>query len=352
MKSVVINSGGSVTVEEKDMPRIKSADDVLVKVCCSGLCGSDIPRIFHNGSHFYPITLGHEFSGTVLDTGAGVSDLKKGDLVSCVPLKPCFNCPECERQLWSQCKNYQFIGSRIHGGNCEYIIVPRKNLFQLPEGTTPTEGAFFEPMTVGLHAMTLAGGVEGKEVIIIGAGTIGLLTMQCASAMGAKSVTAIDINPERLELSKKIGATYTYNSAEMSAEEIGKALHERRFDQLILETAGSPVTVQLAIQIAGPQAQIGLIGTLHNDLILPEKTFGLILRKELSVLGSWMNYSGEWPGVEWTQATQLFKDGKIDLASLIAVQGDTDIYVDAVTALHGKPMSGKIMLDFTISTPE
>ncbi|MCZ5435926.1 alcohol dehydrogenase catalytic domain-containing protein, partial [Escherichia coli] len=81
-------------------------------------------------------------------------------------LRPCFDCPECERQLWSQCKNYQFIGSRSHGGNSEYIVVPRNNLFLLPEGTTPTEGAFFEPMTVGLHAMELAGGVEGKEVII------------------------------------------------------------------------------------------------------------------------------------------------------------------------------------------
>lgn len=347
MKSVVINAGGSVTVEEKAMPQIEASEDVLVKVCCSGLCGSDIPRIFHNGAHFYPITLGHEFSGIVQKTGTGVTDLKQGDLVSCVPLKPCFNCPECERQLWSQCKNYQFIGSRISGGNCEYIVVPRKNLFLLPSGTTPTEGAFFEPMTVGLHAMALTGGVKDKHVIIIGAGTIGLLAMQCAAALGAKSVTALDINPKRLELSKKMGANYTYNSAEMSADEIGQALNERRFDQLILETAGSPVTVQLAIQIAGPQAQIGLIGTLHNDLALPEKTFGLILRKELRIFGSWMNYSGEWPGVEWQQAKQLFQDGKIDLQSLIAVQGNTDVYTEAVTALNGNPMSGKIMLDFT-----
>lgn len=352
MKSVVINAGGSITIEEKLKPQIESDDDVLVSVFCSGLCGSDIPRIFHNGARFYPITLGHEFSGIVQETGCAVHDLKKGDLVSCVPLRPCFHCLECKRQLWSQCKHYQFIGSGCHGGNSEYIVISRKNLFLLPEGTMPTEGAFFEPMTVGLHAMTLAGGVEGKEVIIIGAGTIGLLAMQCAAAMGAKSVTAIDINPERLLLSKKIGATYAYNSAEMSAEEIGTVLTERRFEQLILETAGNPATVHLAIQIAGPQAQIGLIGTLHHDLILPEKIFGYILRKELRILGSWMNYSGEWPGVEWEQATELFKAGKIDLASLIAVQGGIHVYAQAVTALNGKPMSGKIMLDFTIDLPK
>lgn len=352
MKSVVINAGSSVTVEEKVMPQIESADDVLVKVCCSGLCGSDIARIFHNGAHFYPITLGHEFSGIVWETGTAVSDLKPGDLVSCIPLIPCFNCPECERQLWSQCKNYQFIGSGSPGGHCEYIVVPQRNLLLLPAGATPTEGAFFEPMTVGLHAMALAGGVEGKEVIIIGAGTIGLLAMQCAAAMGAKSVTAIDINPERLELSKKMGAAFTWNSAEMSAQEIGQALNQRRFDQLILETAGNPVTVQLAIQIAGPQAQIGLIGTQHHRLTLPEKVFACILRKELRLLGSWMNYSGQWPGVEWEQAIQLVGEGKIDTASLIAVQGDADTWADAVRALNDKPMNGKIMLDFTAAGAE
>ncbi|NDL64313.1 zinc-binding dehydrogenase [Acerihabitans arboris] len=347
MKSVVINAGGSVTLEEKPLPQITHGDDVLVEVSCSGLCGSDIPRIFHNGAHFYPITLGHEFSGRIKKMGANVTDLNINDLVSCVPLQPCFNCSECHRQLWSQCKNYQFIGSRSNGGNCEYIVVPYKNLFRLPEGTTPTEGAFFEPMTVSLHTIQLAGGCKDKEVIIIGAGTIGLLAMQCAKALGARSVTAIDINPERLELSKKLVADYVYNSAEMTTDVIKSSLDERRFDQLILETAGSPQTVELAIKIAGPQAQIGLIGTLHQDLNLKSDTFGLILRMELRILGSWMNYSGQWPGVEWKQATQLFMQGKIDLPSLIAIKGSPQEYVEAVDALQGNPMNGKIVLDFS-----
>ncbi|MEG3130996.1 galactitol-1-phosphate 5-dehydrogenase [Pantoea cypripedii] len=347
MKSVVIHAGGSVTVEEKPLPQISAADDVLVEVICSGLCGSDIPRIFHDGAHFYPITLGHEFCGRVKETGSGVRDLKPGDLVACVPLQPCFDCEECRRELWSQCRHYQFIGSRSDGGNREYITVPRVNLFTLPAGTSPVEGAFFEPMTVSLHTIELAGGCRDKEVIIVGAGTIGLLAMQCAKALGARSVTAIDINPERLALSLEQGADYVFNSAEMSAEEIRQALESRRFEQLILETAGAPQTVELCIQIAGPHAQIGLIGTLHRDLKLNSGTFGLILRKELKVLGSWMNYSGEWPGVEWQQATQLFEQGKIDLSALIAVQGGADEYARAVTALQGKPMSGKIMLDFS-----
>lgn len=352
MKSVVIHAGGSVTVEERPLPQIDAADDVLVEVISSGLCGSDIPRIFHNGAHFYPITLGHEFCGRVKLTGSAVNDLQPGNLVSCVPLQPCFQCEECQRQLWSQCRHYRFIGSRSDGGNREYIVVPRSNLFLLPEHTTPTEGAFFEPMTVSLHTMQLAGGCEGKEVIIVGAGTIGLLAMQCAKALGARSVTAIDINPERLALSQKLGADYTFNSAGMTAAEIRTALDPRRFDQLVLETAGSPQTVALSIEIAGPQAQIGLIGTLHRDLPLSSSTFGLILRKELRILGSWMNYSGQWPGVEWQQAVRLFEQGSIDLSSLIAVQAAPQDYAEAVSALAGKPMSGKIMLDFSVTDKE
>ncbi len=350
MKSVVVHAGGSVTVEQQPLPQISNADDVLIDVICSGLCGSDIPRIFHAGAHFYPITLGHEFCGRVQQTGSAVDDLQPGDLVACVPLQPCFNCAECERQLWSQCHHYHFIGSRSDGGNREVISVPRRNLFKLPAATSALEGAFFEPMTVSLHTLALAGGCQDKEVIVVGAGTIGLLALQCAKALGARAVTAIDINPDRLALAQRLGADFIYNSAALSSDAIRQALEPRRFDQLILETAGAPQTVELSLEIAGPRAQICLIGTLHRDLHLGSATFGQILRKELQVLGSWMNYSGAWPGVEWQQATQLFAQGKINLAPLIAVQGDADVYASAVTALQGQPMSGKIMLDFSGST--
>ena len=151
MKSVVIHAGGSVTVEDAPLPQIEAGDDVMVKVICSGLCGSDIPRIFHEGAHYYPITLGHEFCGRVTETGKSVSDLKPGDLVSCVPLQPCFDCEECSRQLWSQCRQYSFIGSRSACGKREFIVVPRQNLVLLPAGTSPVEVAVFVPITVCLH---------------------------------------------------------------------------------------------------------------------------------------------------------------------------------------------------------
>jgi len=344
MKSVVIHAEGRVRVEERPVPYIQAEDDVLVRVVCSGLCGSDIPRIFAKGAHYYPITLGHEFSGYVEACGTGVNDLQAGDAVACVPLLPCFTCPECEKGFFSLCKQYQFVGSRSEGGNAEYIVVKRANLFRLPAEMTIEDGAFIEPITVGLHAFHLAQGCEGKNVIIVGAGTIGLLAMQCALALGAASVTAIDINDDKLALATALGATQVFNSKTLSAEEMLAALHDTRFDQLVLETAGTPQTVALAIDIAGPRAQVALVGTLHHDLTLSSATFGRILRKELTLLGSWMNYSAPWPGEEWETAARLLNEKKLQLAPLIAHTGNSESFASAIQALNGSPMQGKILL--------
>ncbi|HFR4564719.1 MAG: galactitol-1-phosphate 5-dehydrogenase [Enterobacter sichuanensis] len=346
MKSVVIHAEGSVRVEERPVPQIQAADDVLVRIVCSGLCGSDIPRIFAKGAHYYPITLGHEFSGHVEACGADVKDLQAGDAVACIPLLPCFSCPECEKGYYSLCKQYQFVGSRKDGGNAEYIVVKRANLFRLPAEMAIEDGAFIEPVTVGLHAFHLASGCKGKNVVIVGAGTIGMLAMQCALALGAKSVTAIDINDDKLALATSLGATQVFNSRALSVDDILNALRDSRFDQLVLETAGTPQTVSLAIDIAGPHAQIALVGTLHHDLNLPVATFGKILRKELTLLGSWMNYSAPWPGEEWETAVRLLTGKKLQLEPLIAHTGDSESFAQAVQALNGAPMQGKIMLRF------
>ncbi|VEB89597.1 zinc-binding dehydrogenase [Citrobacter koseri] len=270
--------------------------------------------------------------------------MQPGDAVACVPLLPCFHCPQCERGYFSLCKQYQFVGSRSEGGNAEYVVVKRANLFRLPSDMPIEDGAFIEPITVGLHAFHLAQGCKGKNVIIVGAGTIGLLAMQCARELGAKSVTAIDINPQKLELAKELGATYTFNSREMTASEIYAALSDIQFDQLILETAGTPQTVSLTIEIAGPRAQLALVGTLHHDLTLTSGVFGQILRKELTILGSWMNYSSPWPGEEWETAARLLTEKRLQLEPLIAHRGDADSFADAVKALNGAPMQGKILL--------
>ncbi|MDU8923828.1 galactitol-1-phosphate 5-dehydrogenase [Pasteurellaceae bacterium LIM206] len=345
MKAVVVESNKNFVIKEVATPKVEHEHDVLVKVLYSGVCGSDIPRMFHHGAHNYPIILGHEFSGLVVDVGSAVTNLKKDDLVVCAPLLPCFNCPECARGFYSLCKNYDFVGSRRPGANAEYICVHEKNIVKIDRNSDPLFSSFIEPITVGLHAINLAHGCENKNVIIVGAGTIGLLAMQSAKGLGAKTVSVIDINEEKLTLAKTLGADFAFNSANLSAKEIHASLDAHRFDQLVLETAGTPQTVSLSIEIAGPRAQVGLVGTLHKDLTLEQTVFGLILRKELTILGSWMNYSKPWPGSEWTTAMNLINAGKINIQPLIACVKPAEGYVDELVKLDGKPMNGKIVLD-------
>ena len=316
MKEIIVSENNKLEICETDIPQCGD-DDVLVKVSYSGLCGSDIPRIFHDGAHFYPVRLGHEFSGTVIETGCKVTEVKPGDSVCCVPLVPDFSTEESQRGFYSLGKGYSFVGSRQPGGNAEYVVIPQSSCFPLPEDVDHLEGAFFEPVTVGIHPILMAGGCKDKNVIVLGVGTIGLLAMQSAKALGARSVTAVDIN-EFLQLI--------------------------RFDQLILETAGVPHTVKLALKIAGPRAQLALIGTLHNDLSLSFKEYEQILRNEMTVIGSWMNYSKPFPGDEWRIAIELFRNKRIQITPLIdSIVNDTH-FIDKVMSLKGGPANGKILL--------
>lgn len=152
---------------------------------------------------------------------------------------PAFTVRNANAVTFLYANSISFVGSRSEGGNAEYVVVKRANLFRLPSDMPIEDGAFIEPITVGLHAFHLAQGCEGKNVIIVGAGTIGLLALQCARELGARSVTAIDINPQKLELAKALGATHTCNSREMTADDIQTALSDIQFDQLVLETAGN-----------------------------------------------------------------------------------------------------------------
>ncbi|WP_026959210.1 alcohol dehydrogenase catalytic domain-containing protein [Aliagarivorans taiwanensis] len=319
-----------------------AADAVIVKVHYSGLCGSDLPRIFHNGAHFYPIVLGHEFSGEVVELGAEVEGLALGDRIACAPLVPCGECSECRAGRYSLCKDYSFVGSRVQGANAEYVQVPAKCCFKLDGSVSSLEGAFFEPLTVSLHAMLMNGGCEGKQVVVVGVGTIGLLAVQAAKALGAASVVAIDIDDAKLDKAATLGADQCINSrTEQSADSIA---NPEQSPQLLLETAGHPDTVKLCLAIAGPRATIALIGTLHQDLQMSHQEFGQILRKELNLSGSWMNYSAPYPGMEWQIAKELFANNQINTELLVDQVLAPDNYSQQVLALDGRNPAGKILL--------
>lgn len=316
MKAAVLYGDGDIRYEDVDKPAPK-AGDVLVKVAYSGLCGSDIPRLIHSGAHFYPIVLGHEFSGTIEAVGDGVDESRVGQIISCAPLIPDMDDTQSARGNFSLSKKYSFIGSREPGGFAQYVCMPRVNAFPLPEGVSLEEGAFFEPLTVTLHALNLLKYPGGAVTAITGMGTIGLLALQAAKALGAGKTVVFDIDEERLAAAREMGADLALNTLEEGFREKAMAFTDGEGYEVCLETGGVPITEKLCLELAARKGTVMFVGTPHVPLTLEPGEFEWINRKELIVTGSWMNYSAPFPGWEWTQAVELFKRGLIKTEPLI-----------------------------------
>ena len=126
MKAAVLYANEDIRYAEWETPACGD-NEVKVRVRATGICGSDVPRVLHNGAHFYPVVLGHEFSGDVVETGKNVTKIKVGDTVSGAPLLPCMECVDCKKGDYSLCKHYSFIGSRQQGSFADYVVIPEVN---------------------------------------------------------------------------------------------------------------------------------------------------------------------------------------------------------------------------------
>ena len=338
MKAAVLYGDGDIRYEDFPKPEPQKGE-VLVKIAYSGVCGSDIPRLIHGGAHFYPIVLGHEFSGVVEGVGEGVNESRIGEKISCAPLIPDMSDSQSALGNYSLSRKYSFIGSREPGGFAQYVCMPEANAFPLPEGVSLQEGAFFEPLTVSLHAFNLLKYRGGAVTAITGMGTIGLLALQAAKALGAGKTAVFDIDEERLAAAREMGADLALNTLEEGFKEKALAFTGGEGYEVCMETGGVPVTEKLCLELAARKGTVMFVGTPHVPLTLEPKEFEWINRKELHVTGSWMNYSAPFPGWEWTQAVELFKAGKIRTDVLI----DRKVpLAEAKTAVDDLQVRGKV----------
>ena len=309
MKAAVLTQNKTIVYQDIELPPMQ-ADSVLVRVAASGICGSDIPRFFHNGVHFYPIVLGHEFSGEVVEVGSGVTRIRVGDRVSGAPLLPCMKCADCQKGDYSLCKHYSFIGSRQQGSNAEFIVIPERNAVVFDPKTSFEQGAMFEPSTVALHGVLQCDYKGGGSVAILGGGTIGVFTMQWARLLGAKSIAVFDISPERLALAKRMGADAVFDTRETGFLDAAKEFSRGGFDY-VFETAGAAPTMKMAFALAANKAHVCFIGTPHVDLAYTPAEWENMNRKEFRLTGSWMSYSAPFPGKEWTMTAEYYADGRL-----------------------------------------
>jgi L-iditol 2-dehydrogenase len=310
VKAAVVCENENIQYLEVEEPKT-GIGEVKVKVKASGICGSDIPRVLDGGVHFYPIVLGHEFAGEVIEIGEGVTKVKVGDRVSGAPLIPCMKCRDCQGGNYSQCKHYSFIGSRQQGSNADVVVIPEANAVVFDPSISYEQGAMFEPSTVALHSLLLNDYRGGTDVAIIGGGTIGIFAVQWAKVFGSRRVVVFDISDERLEVAKRLGADAVFNSSKEDYMEEAMAYTNGKGYDHIYEVAGLSATIKMSFELAGNKSKICLIGTPHKELTFAWKEWELMNRKEFELTGSWMSYSAPFPGKAWELTAHFFATGQL-----------------------------------------
>jgi L-iditol 2-dehydrogenase len=316
LKAAVLFASRDLRYTDFETPQIND-HEILVKMKATGICGSDLPRVLADGAHFFPIVLGHEFSGEVVEVGKEVSNIQVGERIVGAPLIPCMKCIDCQHGWYSQCKNYSFIGSRVPGSWAEYVKMPAINAVKLLDSVTFEQGALFEPATVSLHGLLVMDFRGGTDVAIVGCGTIGMLALQFTKILGAKRIFALDIDSKKLQLAKEYGADFCINTGDADFKEQIQDLTGGRGFEMVVENAGIEFTEKLSLEIAANKGYVMFIGTPSRPITLAPREFEHINRKELTVRGSWMSYSAPFPGREWEMAGYYFGQGKLRFKEII-----------------------------------
>ncbi len=346
MYAGVVHAPFDIRYEQTETPK-PGKGEVRIKVKYTGICGSDVPRVNGNACHFFPIILGHEFSGTVDAVGEGVTSVAAGDRVAGVPLVPCMKCDDCLHGNFSLCKHYSFIGSRQNGSFAEYVVVPESNAFRFDEDVCFEKGALFEPSTVAAHALRCADFRGGKKVLVLGCGTIGLMVIQWARIFGAAGITAVNRSRERLPLAAKLGANQTVSTLDEDWTDQLMGLTDGKGYDYIFDCTGNADSMKTTFRLAANKAEICMVGTPKKELSFTVSEWEQMNRKEFHLTGSWMSYSAPWPGEEWALTAHYFKTGELiyDEAIVDRIMGLSEIA--AAFDLYKTPgtVKGKILID-------
>ncbi|MGB7264255.1 MAG: galactitol-1-phosphate 5-dehydrogenase, partial [Terracidiphilus sp.] len=261
-----------------------------------------------------PIVMGHEAAGTVAATGTGVEGYAPGDRVTFDSTVYCGECPYCKRGQFNLCDNRQVIGVscgdyRRHGAFAEYVAVPQRILYHLPANLSFAEAAMLEAASVALHAVRVSEVHGGETVLVLGAGMIGLLTLQAARAAGCARVLAADVDETRLKLARKVGADETLHAS--GAELVAKVLDLTggRGVNLAYEAVGRNETVAAAIDCTQKGGTVTLIGNIQPEVALPLQK---VVTRQIRLQGSCAS-AGEYP-----QAIDLIASGKMQVGPLIS----------------------------------
>jgi len=341
MKAAFLYKPGDVRIKEIDIPKI-DADEVLVGIKAVGICGSDVHYFKHGhiGDCIIknPLILGHEAAGEIVEVGKKVKNWKVGDRVTIEPGVPCRKCNFCKKGRYNLCKDVVFMATPpINGAFTEYIAYPEDFLFCLPDNLSYEEGAMIEPLSVGVYSVKRGNVEPGKTVVILGMGTIGLVTLQAARAFGASKIIVTDIEQLRLDFAKKLGADYTLNVSEDTniLNKISEIAKEGV--DVVIETAGEVITGQQSISIVKKGGTIVLVGQSEKNKF--DLDVNSIITKELDIKGIF-RYANMYQ-----TCIDLVSSKKIDVKNMISKHFNLDETLSALKyADENKANSIKTMI--------
>ncbi|HET8597337.1 MAG TPA: L-idonate 5-dehydrogenase [Castellaniella sp.] len=316
--------------------------EVLLRMHSGGICGSDLH--YYQDGGFGPIRVrepiipGHEVSGTVAALGAGVESLHEGLKVAFNPSRPCGQCRQCRSGMPRHCSEMRFSGSAMRmpheqGGFREYMVVQAAQCIPLSGTTSLAHAACAEPLSVALHACRRAGDLQGRQVLVTGAGPIGALCVAAARLAGAARVVATDIQEATLEVARRMGADQTLNVRQDPQALEPWQEDKGRFD-VALECSASPQAIRdalLAVRPTGTIVQVGVAG----DVELP---LNLLVGKEISLCGT-HRFDEEFP-----RAAALIDSGRIDVGPILTGRYALDDARAAFEAAADRTRSVKVQL--------
>ncbi len=313
MKALVLTAYEQLAVEEVPSPTA-GPDEVLVQVEACGICGSDVHGYDGtSGRRIPPIVMGHEASGIIAAVGSEVSGFAAGDRVTFDSTVYCGHCDYCLRGEVNLCDDRQVVGVscgdyRREGAFAEYVRVPQRILYKLPPGLSFAEAAMLEAVSVALHAVRVSQLRGGETALVIGAGMIGLLTLQAAKASGCSRVMVADVDSTRLELARACGADDVIigSGADLLQTILAKA--GGRGVDVVFEAVGRNETVASAIDAVRKGGTVTLIGNITPEVKLPLQK---VVSREIRLQGTAAS-AGEYP-----QAMEWMTSGVINVKRLI-----------------------------------
>jgi 2-desacetyl-2-hydroxyethyl bacteriochlorophyllide A dehydrogenase len=308
VKTLVWDGPNAMHVEEAPDPEDPGPGELILKPEAVGICGSEVEGYLgHMGNRTPPLVMGHEFAGTVVATGEGASDLD-GARVAINPLSGCGECRLCRSGDSNLCRDRVLVGVHVPGAFADYVKVRAADARRLPDGISARIGALMEPLANGVHAVRLAPG-SVESAVVMGAGTIGLVTLQAALLEGILHVAVVEPQDERRARAASLGAHAVYGSPE-EAKDAGEP-------DLILDAVGAQATRALGLELLRPGGTMVCIGLAHDETTLG---FHDVVRSQHRIQGS---YAYTMPDFE--QAHEWLVSGEASLEDeLTAVRPLTD----------------------------